>query len=88
MGAGEEVKTLYSNAASSGIGTVTIPEEYLGQVKTTLQEKSSVGQQDLAEAIGGGVIIASDKDEAKSTPVSRNPSKNSVKKSQSKSSKN
>ena len=50
MGAGDEVKTLYSNAASSGIGhagtssgmgTVAIPEEH--PVKSTLQTKSSAG---------------------------------------------
>ena len=86
MGAGEEVKTLYSNAASSGIGTVAIPEECQG--KTILQTKSSAGQQDEVAAIGGGVIIASDRDEANTNPATRNPSENGEKKSHSKSSKN
>ena len=79
LSAGEEVKTLYSNAASSGIGTVAIPEstkEYHG--KTIFQTKSSVGDKDEAAAIGGGVIIASDRDKEEintnSKPVTRDPS--------------
>ena len=80
------MKTLYSNAASSGIGTVAIPEEY--QAKTILQTKSSAGQQDEAAAIGGGVIIVSDKEEINTNTFTRDPSENAEKKSQSKSSKN